>query len=75
MYSNDVIVRIVTVAPKSKQSDNDSTTPIDPLNQPENDKAFYENLPFHGMQNPPNKVRIFCLFMFDIVYISSKCAV
>nr|XP_022900084.1 uncharacterized protein LOC111413372 isoform X2 [Onthophagus taurus] len=25
----------------------------DPLNDP--DKLFYENLPFHGMQNPPNK--------------------
>ncbi|KAJ8922097.1 hypothetical protein NQ315_004029 [Exocentrus adspersus] len=25
----------------------------DPLS--DNDKGFYENLPFHGMQNPPNK--------------------
>ncbi|XP_017770206.1 PREDICTED: LOW QUALITY PROTEIN: uncharacterized protein LOC108557968 [Nicrophorus vespilloides] len=28
----------------------------DPLTDP--DKGFYENLPFHGMQNPPNKVAI-----------------
>lgn len=27
----------------------------DPLTM---DKGFYENLPFHGMQNPPNKVQI-----------------
>lgn len=26
----------------------------DPMGDP--DKLFYENLPFHGMQNPPNKV-------------------
>jgi hypothetical protein len=26
----------------------------DPAN--DHDKGFYENLPFHGMQNPPNKV-------------------
>ena len=24
--------------------------------QPENNKAFYENLPFHGLQATPNKV-------------------
>lgn len=29
-----------------------STT--DPLLNP--DKSFYENLPFHGLQNPPDKV-------------------
>ncbi|XP_046400692.1 uncharacterized protein LOC124166984 isoform X2 [Ischnura elegans] len=23
--------------------------------QPDDDRAFYENLPFHGLQNPPNK--------------------
>lgn len=28
----------------------------DPVAEPEN-KTLYENLPFHGMQNPPNKVR------------------
>lgn len=27
----------------------------DPMTDSE--KQFYENLPFHGMQNPPNKVR------------------
>lgn len=27
----------------------------DPLTDPDN--GFYENLPFHGMQSPPNKVR------------------
>ncbi|XP_066154008.1 uncharacterized protein nrm [Euwallacea fornicatus] len=26
-----------------------------PNNSDPNDKGFYENLPFHGMQNPPNK--------------------
>lgn len=35
------------------QPDDGSVNPnnIDPEN-----KGFYENLPFHGMQNPPNKV-------------------
>lgn len=28
----------------------------DPAN--DHDKGFYENLPFHGMQNPPNKVSL-----------------
>lgn len=28
----------------------------DPAN--DYDKGFYENLPFHGMQNPPNKVSL-----------------
>lgn len=27
----------------------------------DSEKQFYENLPFHGMQNPPNKVRKFLL--------------
>lgn len=38
----------------------------DPLNDP--DGGFYENLPFHGMQNPPNKVRktlVDTLFLFS----------
>jgi hypothetical protein len=34
-----------------------NSSPNDALLQPESDRAFYENLPFHGMQNPPNKVK------------------
>ncbi|XP_039278812.1 uncharacterized protein LOC111055569 [Nilaparvata lugens] len=38
------------------KSDLNSSSPSDALLQPDGDnKAFYENLPFHGMQNPPNK--------------------
>lgn len=37
---------------------NNYHSPNDALLQPESDKVFYENLPFHGMQNPPNKVNI-----------------
>lgn len=34
-----------------------NSSPSDALLQTDPDnKAFYENLPFHGMQNPPNKV-------------------
>lgn len=39
---------------KSKDSYN---SPSDGLLQPNNDKTFYENLPFHGMQHPPNKLK------------------
>lgn len=28
------------------------------INMDPDNKGFYENLPFHGMQNPPNKVYI-----------------
>lgn len=30
---------------------------VNPNNIDPDNKGFYENLPFHGMQNPPNKVR------------------
>lgn len=34
-----------------------NSSPSDALLQTDPDnKAFYENLPFHGIQNPPNKV-------------------
>lgn len=36
------------------QPDGGSVNPNNVVD-PEN-KGFYENLPFHGMQNPPNKV-------------------
>lgn len=29
---------------------------VNPNNIAPEDRGFYENLPFHGMQNPPNKV-------------------
>jgi hypothetical protein len=41
----------------SDKSKDDYHSPSDALLQPNHDKGFYENLPFHGMQNPPNKVR------------------
>lgn len=31
------------------------------------DKGFYENLPFHGMQNPPNKVRTFFVASYPLL--------
>nr|CAD7392442.1 unnamed protein product [Timema cristinae] len=31
------------------------SSPSDGMLQPDGDKAFYENLPFHGMQSAPNK--------------------
>ncbi|CAH0389720.1 unnamed protein product [Bemisia tabaci] len=31
-----------------------NSSPSDALLSPDNDKAFYENLPFHGLQKPPN---------------------
>jgi len=41
---------------KDKSKDRNSS-PSDALLQPDLDaKTFYENLPFHGIQNPPNKV-------------------
>ncbi|XP_065226929.1 hemicentin-2 isoform X2 [Planococcus citri] len=40
----------------SNKNKNSFHSANDALLQPENDKAFYENLPFHGMQNPPNKL-------------------
>lgn len=41
--------------PNAANKDNKNTSPNDALLPPESDKAFYENLPFHNMQNPPNK--------------------
>lgn len=34
------------------------------------ERAFYENLPFHGMQNPPAKVS----FHFPVLYIRNSHA-
>lgn len=31
----------------------------------ESEKQFYENLPFHGMQNPPNKVSHNSIYFFE----------
>lgn len=39
-------------------------SPSDPLD-PEQ-KTFYENLPFHGMQNPPNKVRVDYIYQITL---------
>uniref|UniRef100_A0A8D8UIM3 Hemicentin-2 n=1 Tax=Cacopsylla melanoneura TaxID=428564 RepID=A0A8D8UIM3_9HEMI len=41
--------------PANKDKNELSSSPNDALLQPDGDKVFYENLPFHGMQNPPNK--------------------
>ena len=41
----------------------------DPLADP--DKGFYENLPFHGMQNPPNKVSLSISVIALLVYVLS----
>uniref|UniRef100_T1JMD0 Ig-like domain-containing protein n=1 Tax=Strigamia maritima TaxID=126957 RepID=T1JMD0_STRMM len=42
-----------------KYTKNDGSTPADAKKKkaslPRDDKAFYENLPFHGLQPPPNK--------------------
>ncbi|GLG96061.1 Protein turtle [Gryllus bimaculatus] len=42
-------------ATKDKSKQDLATSPSDGLLQPDGDKAFYENLPFHGMQSAPNK--------------------
>ena len=43
-------------ATKDKSRSDLAGSPSDGLLQPDGDKAFYENLPFHGMQSAPNKV-------------------
>jgi pyrrolidone-carboxylate peptidase len=43
-------------ATKDKSRPDLAGSPSDGLLQPDGDKAFYENLPFHGMQSAPNKV-------------------
>ncbi|XP_069698098.1 hemicentin-2 isoform X6 [Periplaneta americana] len=40
---------------KDKSRPDLAASPSDGLLQPDGDKAFYENLPFHGMQSAPNK--------------------
>lgn len=40
---------------KDKSRPDLATSPSDGLLQPDGDKAFYENLPFHGMQSAPSK--------------------
>ncbi|XP_063245039.1 hemicentin-1 [Bacillus rossius redtenbacheri] len=40
---------------KDKSKPDLMSSPNDGLLQPDGDKAFYENLPFHGMQTAPNK--------------------
>lgn len=50
------LVLILVPGPASKDKNDLSSSPNDALLQPDGDKVFYENLPFHGMQNPPNKV-------------------
>lgn len=55
----DVFIRISYVIGAndlSNKNKNSFHSANDALLQPDGDKAFYENLPFHGMQNPPNKV-------------------
>ncbi|KAI5742249.1 hypothetical protein M8J77_005061 [Diaphorina citri] len=47
--------RTADKCPASKDKNDLSSSPNDALLQPDGDKVFYENLPFHGMQNPPNK--------------------
>lgn len=42
-------------ATKDKSRPDLAGSPSDGLLQPDGDKAFYENLPFHGMQSAPNK--------------------
>jgi hypothetical protein len=41
---------------KDKSRPDLAGSPSDGLLPPDGDKAFYENLPFHGMQSAPNKV-------------------
>jgi len=41
---------------KDKSRPDLAGSPSDGLLQPDGEKAFYENLPFHGMQSAPNKV-------------------
>jgi hypothetical protein len=48
-------------ATKDKSRPDLAGSPSDGLLQPDGDKAFYENLPFHGMQSAPNKVNTFYL--------------
>lgn len=58
----DVIFLCFGFVPVPNQSNtadkngNPTGTAPDPNADPEQ-RTFYENLPFHGMQNPPNKVR------------------
>uniref|UniRef100_A0A8D8XSH0 Hemicentin-2 n=1 Tax=Cacopsylla melanoneura TaxID=428564 RepID=A0A8D8XSH0_9HEMI len=47
--------RTADKCPANKDKNELSSSPNDALLQPDGDKVFYENLPFHGMQNPPNK--------------------
>lgn len=42
----------------------------DPLSDP--DKGFYENLPFHGMQNPPNKVRSCANYNLSLLFLQQQ---
>lgn len=57
-------IRLLITAPNQSSTENKTNLGITPFDggsvnpnntEPEN-KGFYENLPFHGMQNPPNKV-------------------
>jgi hypothetical protein len=48
-------------ATKDKSRPDLAGSPSDGLLQPDGDKAFYENLPFHGMQSAPNKVNALCV--------------
>ncbi|KAJ8884311.1 hypothetical protein PR048_016168 [Dryococelus australis] len=43
-------------ATKGKSKPDLMPSPNDGLLQPDGDKTFYENLPFHGMQTAPNKL-------------------
>ncbi|XP_067007165.1 nephrin isoform X1 [Anabrus simplex] len=43
---------------KDKSKQDLASSPSDGLLQPDGDKAFYENLPFHGMQSAPNKSQL-----------------
>ncbi|KAL1502354.1 hypothetical protein ABEB36_007505 [Hypothenemus hampei] len=49
-------IRPGVVPPVGNMQDHPISNNTDP-----NDKGFYENLPFHGMQNPPNKNAFYTL--------------
>lgn len=51
------VTYVYVSGPANKDKNDLNASPNDALLQPDGDKVFYENLPFHGMQNPPNKVR------------------
>lgn len=59
-YGCLLLFQILSISAPNPSSTGDKSRlggdPGDGSMDPLTDKGFYENLPFHGMQNPPNKV-------------------